>query len=224
MRINSQNNQFVFNLPQSAITKEVEEKFQLLLDKNYIPYNDVMDYVNSTIKSIIFPGLSFNKVIQQKFHGKNKNFRESGNIMDKFQNEIDITFRSVDSHMNYFIIMEICSQFYLNNDPNFLSGVHIDMLDKDGDVIYTIKFDEMLVSSLSEIQLSYNSSEFAEHTFNLQLSYNYINVTWDISNEDEIHYSNVFDTYREHDPNDTSGLQEVMDNRKEQSYNRIGKQ
>lgn len=222
MRINSQNNQFIFNLPQGAITKEVEDKFQKVLDKNFVPYNDVMDYLNSTIKGIIFPGLSFDKVIQQKFHGKTKKFREAGNIMDKFQNEIDITFRSVDSNMNYFILMEICSRHYLDDNPNFLTGFSIEILDKDGDLLYTIKFDEMLISSLSEMPLSYNATEFVEHTFNLQLSYNYINMVWNID-EDNIKYSNVFDTDREHDPNDLTGLEDEMIKRKEQSYKRIGK-
>ena len=72
MRINSQNNQFIFNLPQGMITKDIEDKFQILLDKNFIPYDNVMDYVNSTIKMVFS---NFDK--ERKFHSK-KNLERSG--------------------------------------------------------------------------------------------------------------------------------------------------
>lgn len=222
MRINSQNNQFIFNLPQSIITKEIDEKFQILLDKNFIPYYDVMDFINSTIKDIVFPSLSFDVVEQRKYHGKKITWRESGNINDKFSGQIDITFRSVDSHLNYFILLEICTRFYLADDPNYIDALTIDILDKDGDIIYTILLKDVLITSLSELRLSYNSTEFSEHTFSLQISYNYIELIWKID-RDELVENNIFDTEQIHDPLAVEKLELEMDIRKEQSYNRIGK-
>lgn len=222
MRINSQNNQFIFNLPQSIITKEVDEKFQILLDKNFIPYYDVMDFINSTIRDIVFPNLSFDVVEQRKYHGKKITWRESGNINDKFSGQIDITFRSVDSHLNYFILLEICTRFYLADDPNYIDALTIDILDKDGDIIYTILLKDVLITSLSELRLSYNSTEFSEHTFSLQISYNYIELIWKID-RDELVENNIFDTEQIHDPLAVEKLELEMDIRKEQSYNRIGK-
>lgn len=222
MRINSQNNQFIFNLPQSIITKEIDEKFQILLDKNFIPYYDVMDFINSTIKDIVFPSLSFDVVEQRKYHGKKIAWRESGNINDKFSGQIDITFRSVDSHLNYFILLEICTRFYLADDPNYIDALTIDILDKDGDIIYTILLKDVLITSLSELRLSYNSTEFSEHTFSLQISYNYIELIWKID-RDELVENNIFDTEQIHDPLAVEKLELEMDIRKEQSYNRIGK-
>jgi len=222
MRINSQNNQFIFNLPQGIITKEIDDKFQILMDKNLIPYYDVMDYINSTIKDVVFPSLSFDVVEQRKYHGKKITWRESGNISDKFSSQIDITFRSVDSHLNYFILLEICTRFYLADDPNYIDALTIDILDKDGDLIYTILLKDVLISSLSELRLSYNATEFSEHTFSLQLSYNYIEIIWKID-WDELVESNIFDTEQTHDPLAVEKLELELDKRKEQSYNRIGK-
>ena len=223
MRINSQNNQFIFNLPQGIITKDVEDKFQILLDKNFIPYNDVIDYINSTIKSISFPGVSYGVVEQKRYHGKNTKFREAGNVNDKFGGELDVTFRSVDSHLNYFIILEICNRFYLQDDENVIQPITIDIIDKDGDLIYTVVLRDVLLTSLSELDLSYSSSDFTEHTFSLQFTYNYIDIEWSID-RDQLVSNNIFDIGQIHDPNDVSGLEREMIKRKKDSYDRIGRE
>lgn len=216
MRANSQNNQFIFNLPQGFITKDVEEKFQILLDKNFIPYNDVIDYISSTIKEILFPSVSYGRVEQKIFHGKNYNYREAGNVGDKFQGEIDITFRSVDSHLNYFILLEIANRFYLNDDNNHLDPLTISILDKDGDLIYTIVLRDILIASLSDLRLSYSATDFTDRDFTLQISYNFIDIEWSIG-RDELVNQNIFDTEQIHDPYDITRLEDEMLKRKNES-------
>ncbi|MFW5847967.1 MAG: hypothetical protein ACOCVF_03540 [bacterium] len=222
MRINSQNNQFLFNLPQGFISNDIEEKFEVFMDKNFVQYNGVMDYLNSTIKDLIFPSISYERVKQTKFHGKNIAWRESGNVIDKFQNELDITFRSVDSHLNYFILLEICNRFYLQNDPNYMPELNIKILDKDGDVVYTILLKDLIISSLSELRLAYYATDFSEQTFSLQIAYNYMDILWSID-RDELTEKSIFDLNEESNPRDVSGLEEVMRERKMASKNRIGK-
>lgn len=220
MRPNSQNNQFIFSLPQAYIPKDVEEKFQILMDKNFVQYNDVSDYLNSTILDVVFPSTSYDTVQQKGYHGKNIKWREAGNIADKFQGEIDITYRSVDSHLNYFLLKEVCTRFYLQDNPNYLAPLNIKILDKDGDVIYSIVLKDIIISSLSELRLSYNATDFSEKTFSLQLSYNYIDITWDI-NRDELEEQSIFDIETTNDPRDISGLEKEMKIRKEESNKRI---
>jgi len=220
MRINSQNNQFVFNLPQAYITKDIEEKFQIFMDKNFVQYNDVMDYLNSTIKDLVFPSISYDKVQQTKYHGKKINWRESGNVSDKFQGEIDITYRSVDSHLNYFILLEISNRFYLQDNPNYLPTLNIKILDKEGDVVYIILLKDVIISSLSELRLSYYSTDFSESTFSLQISYNYIEILWTID-RDELQEESIFDLETTNDPRDMTGLEKEMLKRKQDSTNRI---
>ena len=220
MRINSQNNQFVFSLPQAYVTKDIEEKFQILMDKNFVQYNDVMDYLNSTIKDMVFPSISYETVTQTKYHGKKVQFREAGNVADKFQGQLDITYRSVDSHLNYFLLLEICNRYYLQDNPNYLPTLNIKILDKDGDVIYIILLKDVIVSSLSELRLAYYNTDFAEQTFTLQFTYNFIDILWTI-NRDEITEESVFDLKLTNDPRDVSGLEAEMVKRKEESKKRI---
>jgi hypothetical protein len=190
MRISSQNNQFLFNLPENFISDRLEKQFQELMDKKFIPYNTIMDYINSGIKDIVFPSLSYQTVEQSLYHGKIVSWRESGNIMDKFQNELDVTFRSFDSHLNYFIILQIINDYYLNNE-NYLDVLNINVLDKDGDILYTVLLKEIIYKSLSELRMSYNSTEYSEQTFTLTFKYNFIDVIWQIGDQDG---TSIFDT------------------------------
>lgn len=221
MRISSQNNQFIFNLPQNFISRRLEEQFQLLLDKNHIPYNDIMDYINATIKDIVFPSVSYDTVEQRLYHSKKVVWKEAGNVADKFQGEIDITFRSVDSHLNYFIILQILNEFYLNN-KNYLEFVEIKILDKDGDLIYTLVLKEVLYKSLSELRMSYHATEFAEQTFTVQFAYNFIDIRWELNQTSTFEGKSIFEIpLDEPNPRDVSKLEKEMDSRLNDSKNRL---
>ena len=80
------------------------------MDKNFIPYDSVVSYVNSTIKELIFPGLSFLENEQILKRGKKVYYKESQNIHDKFSPEIDITFKAV-----FCVLCSVCwgtEEFY----------------------------------------------------------------------------------------------------------------
>lgn len=221
MRISSQNNQFIFNLPQVFISRRLEEQFQILLDKNHIPYNDIMDYINATIKDIVFPSVSYETTEQKFYHGKKIVWREAGNVSDKFQGEIDITFRSVDSHLNYFIVLQILNEFYLNT-KNYLDFLEIKVLDKDGDLIYTVVLKEVIYKSLSELRMAYYATEFNEQTFTLQFAYNFIDIVWELNQTSVSDGSSIFHIpLNEPDPRDTSKLEKVMDERLKDSEKRL---
>ena len=55
MRLNSQSNQFLFQYPTDFISTEVNDRLKRYMDKNWIPYQDPISYINSTIKEIVFP-------------------------------------------------------------------------------------------------------------------------------------------------------------------------
>lgn len=217
MRISSQNNQFIFCFPQDFVSRRLEKQFQILMDKNHIPYNDVIDYINATIKDIVFPSVSYETAEQRIRHGKKINWREAGNVMDKFQGEIDVTFRSVDSHLNYFMVLQILNDFYLNKD-NYFDVVNIKILDKDGDLIYTVLLKEVIYKSLGELRMAYYASEFNEQTFTVQFHYNFIDIIWELKELSETEGRSIFDIpLNEPDPWDTTQLLKALIKRRKES-------
>ena len=142
--------------------------------------------------------------------------------MDKYQGEIDITFRSVDSHLNYFIIQQVLIDYYLNKDT-YLDVVSIQVLDKDGDLIYTVLLKDVIYKSLSELRMQYYSTEFNEQTFSVTFAYVYIDIIWELNDNLNNIGKSIFDIpIIEGDPRDIKKLVQELKKRKQDSLNRIG--
>lgn len=198
MRISSQNNQFLFNLPSDFVSQETEDKLKVYMEKNWIPYQNVISYINSTIKEIVFPGVSYEGSEQTHKYGKKIEYKPAINIYDTYTNTLDITFNSVDSHSNYFMLQQIFAEYYNNTQKYYLEDMQLFILDKDGDFLYSIVFRSSLLKSLSETRFMYQSIDVSEQTFTVTFKYNFIDIYWNLSDipnykENNIFYSKVID-------------------------------
>lgn len=193
MRLNSQNNQFIFLLPSDFIDKEMYDRLQKIIDNLHMPYDNILDYINSTIKEITFPSLSFDTKEMTKKYGKKIEYKEAGNVFDKFQNELDITFKSVDSHMNYFMMVQILIEYYMNNREQYLPYISLQVIDIYGNLIYTILFKDIIFKSLSELRMSYNVQEADEKTFSITFRYNWLDIIWELKDEHKNESISIFD-------------------------------
>lgn len=194
MRLGSQNNQFRFNFPSDFISEEVENKLRRFMDKNFIPYDKPIDYLNSTIKEIVFPSIQIEDSEQTHKFSKRVAFKPTQNIHDLNAQELDITFRSVDSHANYFMLRQILLEYYNNTRKYYMPFIILDILDKDGDVIYVVRFRDILWKSESELRLSYNVQDITEQTFALTFRFVYLDIDWLLSENKEIQGENLYDT------------------------------
>jgi len=192
MRISSQSNQFLFQFPTDFIADEVNDRLKKYMDKNWIPYTDPIAYINSTIKEIIFPGVQYEGSEQPHKFGKKVEYKPSQNIYDTYTNTLDITLRSVDSHANYFMSQQIFAEYYNNTRKYYLPWIHLFILDKDGDFLYSINFRSTLLKSLSEVRLMYQSVDVAEQTFTLTFKFNFMDVYWDLSDDPSLDKNNIF--------------------------------
>jgi len=187
MRLNSTNNKFIFNFPVNFIPDWLSKDLQNVMDKNFIAYESVLEYINATIKELVFPGMSFDAVEQKIRYGKTIAHKPSKNIYDTFTNEIDITFRSVDSNLNYFILVQILTEFYLNTKEEYTSDFSIDILDHHGDKTYTILFQEVLLKSIGENRMGYQMYDISEKLFTITFRYNWIKVYYELPDNSDKH-------------------------------------
>jgi len=194
MRLGSQNNQFRFNFPTDFVSEEVNSKLQRFMDKNFIPYDKPIDYLNSTIKEIVFPSIQIDGSIQTHKYSKEIEYKPTQNIHDLNAQELDITFRSIDSHANYFMLRQILTEYYNNTRKYYMPWLTLDILDKDGDVVYVVKFRSVLWKSQSEIRLAYNVQDISEQTFALTYKFLYLDIDWMLSETQEIIGENIYDT------------------------------
>jgi hypothetical protein len=192
MRISSANNQFLFQFPSDFLAKEVDERLKRYMDKNWIPYQDPMAYINSTIKEIVFPAISYEGSEQIHRFGKKIEYKPAINTYDTYTSSLDITLRSVDSHTNYFMLQQIFAEYYNNTRKYYLPWLNLYILDKDGDFLYSVVFRSPLLKSLSEQRLSYQSMDVSEQTFSITFKFNFMDVYWELSDNPEYKKDNIF--------------------------------
>lgn len=177
MRLSSQSSQFIFNLPSDFIPPTLSDSYQKILEKNWIQYENVVDYLNSTIKSINFPGLSFEMPKQILPRGKERQFKPAKNVQDlTTTKDLTVTFRSVDSDLNYWIIFDIMTKHYLDNDNQFVKPFTLTCVDIHRDAIYNIRFYEIIIKSLQEINFNYTQQKVAPKDFTMQFHFNFFDI------------------------------------------------
>lgn len=176
MRLNSQSSQFVFNLPQNFLPAEIIQSYTPILDKNWIQYENVIDYLNSTIKSANFPGITFETPKQNLIRGKERMYKPATNVQDIVNHDITITFASVDADINYWIIFDIVTKHYLDVDNLYLNPFTITAVDIHRDGIYTIIFKEIVLKGLSENKFDYSQQKVSSKEFTLTFHFNFYEI------------------------------------------------
>ncbi len=177
MRLSSQSSQFVFNLPSDFIRPELINHYQPILEKNWVQYENIIDYINSTIKSISFPGIGFDLHKQVLLRGKERNFKPAKNVQDVVTTrDITITFRSVDSDLNYWLMFDLLTKHYLDLENAFNKPLTITCLDIKRDAIYIIKFYEVIFKSLSDNTFNYSQQKVTSKEFTTTFSFNFYDV------------------------------------------------
>lgn len=186
MRVNTTSSNFVFQFPTDIIHESIVERYTPLLEKNWVQYENVIDYINSTIKEVSFPGLALDTPTQTLMRGKQRNYKPVTNINDiASTRELTITFRRVDSDINYWIIYDMFTNNYLDVENTFAEPFQLIALDIFRDAIYTVNFKEIILTNLSEIIFAYNQQTFNEQLFTMTFNYNFLDIDF-MLNQDKI--------------------------------------
>ena len=177
MRLSSQASQFIFNLPSDFLPPETIDSYGPILEKNWIQYEDVIAYLNSTIKSVNFPGIGFEMPKQITMRGKERQFKPAKNIQDiTTTHDLTVTFRSVDSDLNYWLMFDIISKHYLDVENSFVSPFTITCVDIHRDAIYVIRFYEIILKAMSENTFNYSLQKVSSKDFTITFHFNFYDI------------------------------------------------
>ena len=177
MRLSSQGSQFIFNLPSDFLPTEIINTYKPVLEKNWVQYESVIDYINSTIKSVNFPGIGFEMPKQINIRGKERQFKPAKNVQDiTTTHELTVTLRSVDSDLNYWLMFDIISKHYLDVENSFVTPFTITCLDIHRDAIYVIRFYEIIIKGLSDNTFNYSQQKVNSKEFTLTFNFNFYDI------------------------------------------------
>jgi hypothetical protein len=177
MRLSSQGSQFIFNLPSDFIKQEVINTYTPILEKNWVQYENVIDYINSTIKAVNFPGISFDMPKQINMRGKERQFKPAKNVQDiTSTHDLTVTFRSVDSDLNYWLVFDILTKHYLDVENAFVNPFTITCVDIHRDAIYVIRFYEIILKGLSDNTFNYSQQKVNSKEFTMTFHFNFYDI------------------------------------------------
>jgi len=177
MRLSSQGSQFIFNLPSDFLQQETINTYTPVLEKNWVQYENVIDYINSTIKAVNFPGIGFEMPKQTNMRGKERQFKPAKNVQDiTTTHDLTVTFRSVDSDLNYWLMFDILTKHYLDVDNAWVNPFTITCVDIHRDAIYVIRFYEIILKGLSENTFNYSQQKVNAKEFTMNFHFNFYDI------------------------------------------------
>jgi hypothetical protein len=177
MRLSSQGSQFIFNMPSDILKPEIINTYTKVLEKNWIQYENVIDYLNSTIKSVNFPGIGFEMPRQINMRGKERQFKPSKNVQDiTTTHELTVAFRSVDADLNYWLMFDIIQKHYLDVDNAWVNPFTITCVDIHRDAIYVIRFYEIILKGLSDNTFNYSQQKVNAKEFTMTFHFNFYDI------------------------------------------------
>jgi hypothetical protein len=194
---------FVFKFPKDFLPKEIEEKYNKILNREKSVIRTSIDYLNESIQGVSFPGITDLLIEQTQYspeHPENKNKQEglSGkrisiepsrnnvsyspkNILSQIGGEFTVTLRKNQGLYNYFMMYETIFYKALKEYANVTKQddfFEIDILDSTGRVIGRVKLFQPRIDGIDGLEFSYNKLERQVETFDLKFRFN--NIDFDI--------------------------------------------
>lgn len=180
MFLSSRNNQFKFEFPRKFIPEEVANKYRPFINK--MPggmIKEPIDLFNYGIQSINLPGPSFDPVTQNDYPGFTRNYRSAQPTQELFDKTMTLTMQSFDGFINYWMAIDIFDAYYKKSgrEPFLAEGVGIQVMDGEGNLFVTAQLKEMIMTSVSAIDLNFSSNTIEFQTFDISFVYNILDVT-----------------------------------------------
>jgi hypothetical protein len=203
MILNSRQNGFFLNFPADFFNTEVQKKYDKYYRSLLLPYKSLSDFMSSTIQSVNFPGFASTLPTQTRPLGKTQELQSSKPIADQFTRDIKVTFKLTDAYLNYFIFLDNALNYLepanvnpentgqslgqalsvnprANANHPFFQPIRLTLLNNEGYAVSSMIFNRPMLTSLSEMNLSYSSispqfttftATFKYYNFDLELDF-----------------------------------------------------
>src|SRR5574343_1051267 len=159
--LNAKYSNFVIEFPEGFIYPVIEQRYKPFFDRNDVPFDNCLEYLNHTIQSVSWPGKSV-ETVQQTIGHDRRVFKPGAD--SKFYNvrQIDVSFAVMDGYLNYFIMTDLFEEYHAlgckSQGRTFLPDILFHILDSDGNVTTTLQFKQIVFSQISALDLSYASN------------------------------------------------------------------
>jgi hypothetical protein len=185
------NSEFIFNLPSDFIPSEVLADYDGIVDLYQMPYTNILDFLNSTIKSISFPGFSVDPNHQIIMRGKYIGYKPAKPVQDLVTTrEINVVFNTVSGSLNYFILLDLFQKHYLDTQHLYIEPLTVSNLDPFRNVLFTIKYYQVILISISETTFDYSVQKVNPSEITLTFAFNFMELDFNLTKSRLINVNN----------------------------------
>jgi hypothetical protein len=204
MILNSRQSSFLISLPPDFFDKKIVKKYTPYLSSLIMPYDNLEDFMVSTIQSVSFPSLDMKPVTQVRNGGKQQEYKNSLPIVDQFNRELTINFKLTDAFLNYFIFVDNALNYFdfHNIEPTntqnslgpstripkqelwtgqYFDPIRLSLMSNEGHIVCSLVFEKPMIIGWSELNLSYSSNTPDFNTFSVKFKFFDVKIVPDFS-------------------------------------------
>jgi hypothetical protein len=181
--LNARYNQFKFLFPKGFLYPVIEDKYKQYLKDLPNPYATTRDFLNSTVQSISFPGVTGVTPVEQVQAGRKIAYRQGYKFSQVINKDFTVTFRLVDAYLNYWLMYEQLIR-YTNfaaeqpEDPDFefFPDFEILYLTSNGNLTILQTLKQVLFMGISDLTPMYTDISNSNKTFSCTFRFNYFEL------------------------------------------------
>lgn len=181
--LNARYNQFKFLFPKGFLYPVIEEKYRQYLKDLPNPYATTRDFLNSTVQSISFPGVTGVTPVQQVQAGRTIAYRQGYKFSQVVNKEFTVTFRLVDAYLNYWLMYEQLIKYtnFAEEEPEdpdieFFPDFEILYLTSNGNLTILQTLKQVLFLGISDLTPTYTDISNSTKTFTCSFQFNYFEL------------------------------------------------
>lgn len=176
MILTSKSNNFIVRFNRGFFYPSIVERYETYLKRLPIPYENLHDYMTASIQACTFPSLTAESVEQVLYED---NYTSKGGMrLERYlTREFTLTFKLYEGYINYWVMFDMFKAFYdLDNKEAFLPDVTISFLDQTGFEFIAVELTQILMTSISELELNYSSNTAEFKNFTINFKYNRMKI------------------------------------------------
>lgn len=176
MILNARQNLFDFRFPKGFFFPEIEEKYKSYIRALPLPINNVSDFVNHTIQSFKIPSINVPQS-EQLLSARKTIWRGHLPFHLITDQKFSVTLKLTEGYINYFILYDQLRLFLeYGNEIEYLPTCTLRLLDYGGKQFTSIKLQQITMTGLNTLELSFTSAIPQQSNITCDFSFNIFQI------------------------------------------------
>lgn len=188
---NPRGDKFQLRLPTTFFKPDIVEKYNRYLGLQNTYFTTIDQVVNESIMRVSIPGLSQDLISQNTAVDASQGtvgtqdvtqYQDTRPLEEVIEdNTINVTFRHLDSYINYFFLLETFYKMYLSSDKKYVRfDLPVTVYSSDNHPVFIAMFSNCLFKSVPSLDLAYDNQARDFKDFQCAFTYSDFSVIFDL--------------------------------------------